>query len=129
MTPSNFHRESLRSGFGMVLAIIAVVALLCSQAGLVVHALEHLTKSGVRGAAPALSSTIQSVQTDPAKSTGDGVCAKCLDGAAHTTALTGAASSAFLPGAQVLASPVLAAKPPEGADLIARQRGPPSLSL
>ena len=115
-----------RASFGMVLALLAIVALLISQAGLVWHAFEHLGLAAARGAPARLSLSIPSDLTDADKSPGEGACLKCLEGSAHSTALTGGASPVIVPGAQVLAAAEIPTACVEPAPGQPRQRGPPA---
>ena len=110
----------------MALGVIAVLALLISQTGLVLHALEHLAAAGTRGTANVSSLSTPADLTDAGKSPGEGVCLKCLEGASHATALTGGAPAVILAGAHVLAALVIPADPAVRAVAQPRQRGPPA---
>ena len=126
MRVAAYRSGQLRASFGMVLASLAIVALLISQAGLVWHAFEHLASAVVHGDPARLSLSIPADLTDNDKSPGEGVCLKCLEGSSHSTALTGVASTVIVPGAQVLAAiavPEDSAAPAPGQP---RQRGPPA---
>ena len=125
MRVAAYRSGQLRASFGMVLASLAIVALLISQAGLVWHAFEHLASAVVHGDPARLSLSIPADLTDADKSPGEGVCLKCLEGASHATALTGGAPAVFLAGAHVLAALVIPADPAERAVAQPRQRGPP----
>ena len=118
--------RQLRASFGMVLASLAIVALLISQAGLVWHAFEHLASAGGRGEPARLSLSIPADLTDTDKSPAEGVCLKCVEGSSHSTALTGGASSVVLHGAHVLAATDIPADSPAPVPGQPRQRGPPA---
>ena len=126
MRVAAYRSGQLRASFGMVLASLAIVALLISQAGLVWHAFEHLASAVVRGDPARLSLSIPADLTDNDKSPGEGVCLKCLEGSSHSTALTGVASTVIVPGAQVLAVVEIPSYPPALAPGQPRQRGPPA---
>ena len=128
MHSSIFRFQRLRTPFGVVLAMLAVVALLVSQAGLVLHALEHLAGAQGRGGSVVTLASSPTEFSDSGKSQSEGLCLQCLEGASHTTALTGNASVAIAAGAQVLTVVVVPAAFSVRVLDHPRQRGPPATS-
>jgi len=110
----------------MALASLAVVALLISQAGLVWHALEHLARAAAHGEPARQSLSIPADLTDADKAPGEGLCLKCLEGASHSTVLTGGASPVIASGTHVLAAIEIPADRTAPAISQPRQRGPPA---
>lgn len=112
--------------FGMAFAMLAVIALLQSQAGLVWHALEHLALAGNAGSAGSFSVSLPGAMPDSGKAPTDGVCIKCVEGVSNATAIVDGASVAIdapVPVRTHAAPPSVRAALPAPA---ARQRGPPS---
>jgi len=121
-----YRPRQLRASFGMALASVAIVALLVSQAGLVWHALEHLALAMAHGEPARFSLATPGDVTETDKSPGESVCLKCLEGASHSTALTGSAPPPIVPGAHALASSEIPGDPATPATSQTRQRGPPA---
>ena len=124
----NYQLQRLRTTFGVVLAMLAVVALLMSQAGLVLHTLHHLADAGERDGSVVTLASGSAELTDAGKSQSEGFCLQCLEGASHTTALTPTASAVIATGAHVVAVFVVPADFTVRVSGHPRQRGPPATS-
>ena len=124
-----FRLRRLHTTFGVVFAMLAVVALLISQAGLVLHVLEHLAGAVGRDGSVVTLASGPTELTDSGKSESEGLCLQCLEGASHTTVLTGTASPVIAAGAHVLAVFVIPTDVTVRVLGHPRQRGPPATSI